>query len=605
MYPLDENEMLPEFGDEMPPEAEVGAEAEAERQIKALGFYIRELFHRYDGSTARAEALKTARESRRCYEMEAGKTGWPWPGASNMVTPMTRIGVDELEPRLVSAVVGREPYLKVEPYEGASTKDEAFQVQAYVNFVLKRKCDIQEVVSDAVHELLLDGTLFYVASSGPKVFLVPLDYVWLPDNVDDEDWERYPVIRYVDEYSIWELEQRAQAEDGWILPALERLNPSGRGLLLTGQQEAASVGDSDDVLAPELQTVQCLEAYLTYPLFGIPETLIVLVDRETFEVLRIRRQAEVFTSDVKLIQRLSIFRKRGVSWGNPLYKNIKGIQEGMDAMWNRCINSADITMTPWGFVQRGMSGSLKSKLQVTPGSLFEVDKPDAFVFPSLGQFNPTSFVPLILQYINFFQRLTVSDFMQGHEDIVAGKKGTTATGTLAILQEGKVKHDYRGGRIHHQFFRMFMMVYNMIADNLDQTEVSAITGAPIEKPLLEKAYIFDVGGSSATANKFIDRKEHEDFLATSQPFMGLFNLQRLLMDHLEVYEKKPKGEYLDPELSALIQQFLMRKQAIQALEQAGLKPEVAQQAADLGVTPDSAGEFLKQMVKQTIPGEEG
>lgn len=610
--------LMPEMEEIMPPEEE--------ETFDELGSYIESLYNKFSSSEARQNAIDTVADSRKKYEQESDSTNFPWPEASNMVTPITRIAVDELEPRLVAAVVGREPYIRVKPHAGSSTPDEAHQVEEYDNFVLKEKLKIVTFVADAIHELLLDGTVYPLLSwvieektyaqqtpmgpqeaqgvsyEGPRLSLVSVEHVWLPDDVDDDDWESKPVIRYVDEMTLEELKRRSQQENGWVLANVEKLTPSDEEPEWTEQQKADAVQNYEMELPPELRTIKRYEAYLNWNIGGeASEPIIVEVEREGFTVLRVRRQVEVFGCNVKPLRRLRLFPKRGVSWGQPVYKNVKGIQEGLDAMWNRCINSADIAITPWGFIQRGMAGSLRNRMRVSPGQLFEVDNPEAFVFPNLTQFNPQSFIPLILQYVNFFQRLTVSDFMQGMEDAAAGKKGTTATGTMAILQEGKIKHEYRGTRTHSQFLEIFILVHNLLVDNMPMQEIVAITGQPINKFTMAKDYIFELGGSSATANRFIDRKEMEDFQMVMQPYMSLINPMQLLKDMLHSYDKKPIEEYIDPELNQIVQQYLQMKQNTQQLEQMGLRPEIAKQASQMGFTPDTVKEFIKQGTRVGFP----
>ena len=437
------------------------ASAYVKSRLEVLGKYIQDLYTRFDSSQTRKEVLDSVKASRRAYDQKAEKTSWPWPEASNMVAPLTTIAVDEVEPRLVAAIIGREPFIKARHHPGASTTDEAELVTQYDNYVLRQKIDVQELVPRAIHDLLLDGTVFPLLSwkrdsrrvkvtyfnpatgtvekvaengevrfrqevrsrisyEGPSVELIPVDYVWLPDDVDDADWENAPVIRYVGDYTINDLKRRVEAgESGWYLPEEDVLKSMvSETKLKTIQQTEDKVSDWYQDLPLEQKPLECLEAYINFDFLESNEELplIVMVSKETFKVLRIREQIDVFDANIKPLRRLVIFQKSKVSWGKPLYSIIAGIQNGTDAMWNRCINSADIVMTPWGFVKRGMSGMRKNRLMISPGVIFEVDDPDAYNFPNLAAFDPTRFVPLILQYLGFFEKsINITDFMQGRE----------------------------------------------------------------------------------------------------------------------------------------------------------------------------------------------
>ena len=615
-------------GPEMDFQEAPGESDEAKRamddKLTKLGKYIQHLFHAFENSRTRKKVLDTVKESRKAYYQENEPTNFPWRNASNMISPLTTMGVDELEPRLVSSVIGRDPYIKAVHHVGVSTKEDAEQVTKYDNFILKHKIKIKKFVPDAVHELLIDGTIYPLLSwnvesrkvktsqfgpdgqrkyfivelptEGPSVELIPVEFVWLPDDVNDEDWENAPIIRYVGNLTLGEIKRRSQVEDGWVLT--EDLKPYiTTQTLKTTQQEADDVQDSYYAYEPNLQPVETLEAYIKWDFFdeGVEEDIIVLVTKDSFKVLRVREQVEVFDQNVKPLRRVRFLKRRGVSWGWPLYTLIAGIQLGVDAMWNRCVNSADIVMTPWGFVKRGMSGVKNNRMMVSPGVLLEVDNPEAFVFPNLGAFNPTSFVPLILQYVTFFERtLNVTDFSQGRESQVAGKKGSTATGTLALLQEGKVKHEYRGMNLQEQFLDLFILIHDLCAANMSPQEQAAICGAPLKQYVTSKAFMFELVGSDLTSNRFVDRQETESMVTTLGPFLQILNPMTLVGDLLKSYNKEPQ-DYIDPELNKLVQSYIEQKQNTQALVQMGLPEQLAQQATAAGFTPDNVMEFVKQL----------
>ena len=300
---------------------------------------------------------------------------------------------------------------------------------------------------------------------------------------------------------------------------------------------------------------------------------------------------------------MRFLKRRGLSWGYPLYTLIAGIQLGVDAMWNRCINSADITMTPWGFIKRGMSGLLKNKMEIYPGNLIEVDNPEAINFPNLTMFQPNQFIPLIMQYISFFERtLNVSDFMQGRESALVGKKGSTATGTLAILQEGKIKFEYRGSLTDIEFVELFKNIHDLCLSHMPIEEQVKITGAPIKQYSSTEEYIFELAGSDLVSNRFVDRQETESFVQTMQPFMSLLNPHTIITDILTSYEKEPK-DYIDPQLAQMIQHYMEVKNNTQQMVAMGIPEEIAQQAAQQGITPENAQTFMKELGKQSAEAQ--
>ncbi len=640
------------------PELALEAKSHLDSRIQELGNYVRTLFDRFDGSTTRKKILQTVAESRKAYYQETTKTDFPWDNASNMIAPLTTMGVDEVEPRLVSAVIGKEPYLKAKPNKGASTKEEAQQITDFDNHVLKNLVKVESLVPQLIHEKLIDGTIYPLLSwetktkkvkrivqdqsspngwtrqlteyqtNGPCIELVPIEYVWHEDHLNDEDWEDAPVIRYVGNITIGEILDRVEAgEVGWLNPKGDEIPDREEFQKIlesyvasetekTTQQKTEGVQDYFLDFQPRQKPIEFYEAYIKFDFFGEDqkdENLIVLVEKNTFTPFRIREQVEVIDENIKPLRRQRFLKRRNISWGYPLYTLIAGIQLGVDAMWNRCINSADITNTPWGFVRRGLSGLLSNKPKIYPGALNEVEgEPDkAVYFPNLQQFQPQQFIPLILQYISFFERtLNVTDFMQGRESGVVGKKGSTATGTLAILQEGKIKFEYRGGLTHLEFLDLFKNIHDLCVSNMPFEEHVKITGAVIQQYSCSEEYIFDLVGSDLVSNRFTERQEIESLTMLLQPFVqqGIVNPLPVATDILNSYkattDREPE-EYIDPELASMIMQFLQQRANKQAMMQMGLPENIATAAASQGFTPDTVKTFLQQLGSQAGEAEFG
>lgn len=633
------------------PELFSEATTHLENRIRELGNYVRVLFDRFDGSSTRKKILDTVAASRKAYYQETETTNFPWDNASNMIAPLTTMGVDEVEPRLVNAVIGKEPFIKAKPNKGASTKEEAQQITEFDNHVLKNLVKIEELVPQLIHEKLIDGTIYPLLSwetktkkvkrlvqnpeapngwgreiqeykiDKPCIELVPIEYVWHEDHLNDEDWENAPVIRYVGNITIGEILDRAeQGEIGWLNPEGGEI-PDREGfqkilesyvateIEKTTQQKTESTQDYFSDFQPRQKPIEFYEAFIKFDFFGEDqkdENLIVLVEKNTFTPFRIREQIEVIDENIKPLRRQRFLKRRGISWGYPLYTLIAGIQLGVDAMWNRCVNSADVTMTPWGFVKRGLSGLLSNKPKIYPGALNEVEgnPSDSVFFPNLQMFQPQQFIPLIMQYISFFERtLNVTDFMQGRESAQVGKKGSTATGTLAILQEGKIKFEYRGGLTHLEFLDLFKNIHDLCVSNMPVEEHIKITGAPITQYSCSEIYIFDLVGSDLVSNRFTERQEIESLAMLSQQFiqMGVANPIPVYTDVLNSYksttDREPE-EYIDPELSAMIQQFLQIRKNKQEIMAMGIPEEIAAQAAQQGFDAKTVKTYLEQLGSQ-------
>src|SRR5574343_1143453 len=311
-----------------------------------LGKYIEQLYYAFEGSSTRSKIMKLVKDSRRAYYTEVEKTNFPWNNASNMITPLTTMGVDELEPRLAAAVIGREPYIKAKSCIGVSTKEEADAITKFDNFILEHKVQVKKLVPQMIHEQLLDGTIYPLVSwevrtkkvrrlvpdpqtgqmgktegeivwQGPQVTLCPVEFVWHGDDIEDDEWDNTEIIRYVRNITVGELIKRAQSEDGWILPDDLQRYQTSVGTHKTTQQESEMTGDYDYVKNPNQRPIEFYEAYLKYSLDGETDVdLIVLCEVNSFDVFRVRERidrSEEHTSELQshhdLVCRLLIEKK--------------------------------------------------------------------------------------------------------------------------------------------------------------------------------------------------------------------------------------------------------------------------------------------------------
>src|SRR4030066_1254823 len=130
-----------------------------------------------------------------------------------------------------------------------------------------------------------------------------------------------------------------------------------------------------------------------------------------------------------------------------------------------------------------------------------------------------------------------------------------------------------------------------------------ITGAPITKYSCTEEYIFTLVGSDLVSNRFTERQELESLAMLAQPFiqMGVGNPIPIYTDVLNSYkattDREPE-EYIDPELAAMIKQFLTIRANKQAIMAMGIPEEIAQAAASQGFTPENVKTFLEQLGSQ-------
>lgn len=625
-------EPLPDIGFEIENEALASSSTDealswAEAEASALGRYIESLYSSFSSSSSFEKAKSLAKESRNFYNVELEPTNFPWPNASNIRLPFTRIAVDELEPRLVSSIIGQSPIVSVRglpnPQFGLDELQMRLfgkQVEELFDYLLKNEVRIERWMPSLVHNLLLDGNAYVLLDwtvetrlvrenqeerlkpvfEGVRAEVIPLEHVYLADDVDDgSDWESRPILVYRGGYTLSDLEKQAMVQDGWVVTPEELKNEITD--YLEPMEGTESVGQYD-ALPDYLKPIELIMAFVKWRLMpDEPESdLIVWVSKKSWRVLRVIRQIDYIDANVRPLRRLRLFPQQNTTWSKPLYHTCKGLQLCADALWNRCVNSADIAITPWFLYELGMSYETIGDLMISPGKGIGLPSTDGIVFPNLGQFNPVNFVPLLSQIVGFWERtFNVSDYMQGRESALLGKKGSTATGTLAILQEGKIKHEYRGTLLRYQLEDLMSVIFDLYRTRLTVEKTAMILGDPVPVEMLSAPYTLTMQLSDSTVNRFIRRQELESFMTGAQPLWQLFNPQFFAELYSREYQFDPK-ETIDPELNQLIQQYLFVKSEGRKLAAAtGMDEQQARNVIAQHGMP--AEELIKQIQQKQGP----
>ena len=147
-------DQAPDLGPETPPENGPAYEQ--------LVKYCMDLYGEFEKSPYRAATLELIDEAHKAYEMIPDPAKEMWVGASNEVLPLLAITNDNLEPRLVAGIVGRDPVCKME-MEGTTQEDEQTKIiEQWFNQELKNKVFVETKAMSVIHTILKEGTFFCV-----------------------------------------------------------------------------------------------------------------------------------------------------------------------------------------------------------------------------------------------------------------------------------------------------------------------------------------------------------------------------------------------------------------------------------------------------------
>lgn len=610
---------------------------------KKLVKHCADLLKAFKDSTYRKKKLEKIAESRRVYEQEREDDGFPFENATNIELPLTAITVDNIEPRFVAALVGKDPIVNFE-MDGMEEKDEQTEVlQDFFNKELRRTVQMETQARDMVHLLLMEGTVFplpryditkktvrdfvfgqggqlvMVPATGPngepgsmpkiedrevkvheggKLELVPFTDMFFPDNAGTiEEWDECDKARRVN-YEYGEL-MNASPDAGFLTQFIGPWLFDQKSGLTTSEKTPTQEGMG--LVTTGKETIACHEFYVSYPIYQDQtkewkeqtdfrnEKILVTITEQSQTVIRLKLQREILFNNESVIKRIRIFPEQGRTCGSSIYEKMASIQKGASDLFNQMLNVAWLVMMPWYFYDNrsGLSGDT----DLYPGKGVQVENVQGILFPQFKG-NPAQYEVFLNNFIAMWERIgNISDWNIGRQNEVGGKR--TATEVMGVLQEGNIVHNYRAQTVREEFVIVLRTLYDLYYQWMPFDKKFLYQGkqVPINRQLMKRNVRFVLMGSTEAANRMIERKEAEDFLmlTANDP---LFNPMKSREDLVKAWGKQNVAEYLNPQAKMLIDALLANPEIPQVVGQ--YLQTKATIAADAGMQPGNEG--------QPIPG---
>jgi len=567
-------------------------------------------------SQYRKATIAEIETSNRVYHQIAeATTDDPWPGASNIVLPLTAISVDNLEPRIHAGLVGQQPIVRFAEESEQEQSDNTKTIERWYNAELSDNVKIEDRTQSLTHQLLLDGTVYALPeydieettvkdfvfltgreeqwqvnqmmaegiqplpngmlvgkdgkvitterrekkSEGGKIQLIPFTDIFIAD--DAEDWEKTNVYRKV--YPTYGELKRYEEGDriGYQNIGVWLLHDAGDGKKSDDQQSPAQ--SIDDIRETGKETIECLECTISYIYKEDEEEKEDIEDwreeRYVAEIaldrgilIRLVRLRDLNWKNEHFIKRVRLYAEEGKAYGTSIYGKMRSIQDGASKTFNHCINVAEIVLMPWFFFTTKVG--LKGDIVLHPGKGIQVDDlKDGILFPNFN-INPAQYIDFLYLWTSFWERLiSIGDLQIGRPAEERGKK-TTATEVMAVLQEGNVKHNYQAKTVREEFLSVLRTLYDLYYQHmpLDKTFLWDGKRVPIQRQQMARKYVFTLVGSTEYSNKLIERKVAEDLFNLSvSDPQQMFNPVPIREDLLRTYNKTNLQEYIDPFMGQL------------------------------------------------------
>lgn len=387
----------------------------------------------------------------------------PFPGASNVCLPLLAVACNQFHARSYQAMFTPQNFLKTIAV-GAADLEAAKRVEYFMNWQLQHDIPNYEEEHD---KLLLavpingGGNIkvtFDNDGQRPVVDYVPSMDLVLPYRTRSLRTAR----RYT--HRMWlhydELVRRAQKKGRYIDfdKVSETPSSSESGKIELEQTKDEVEGDAyEQGEKPHL----ILEQYLYWqgPKDTKPMPYIGTVDYDSQTLLRL-------TSRVMQFRKTEMLFECFVDYG--FFPNIEGyypfgfghfleqLNEMANTAFNQIFDSGRLTNQPFGFYGR-RAGVKRRELKLWPGRMEEIEDASQIYFPSMQRVDQVLFQVLGL-IEQFSQQFTsTGDYLMGRES--KGTKTPTASGTLAIIEQGLVLYNVMIKRLFRSLKEEFRLIY--------------------------------------------------------------------------------------------------------------------------------------------------
>lgn len=385
----------------------------------------------------------------------------PWPGASNVCLPLLAIACNQFHARSYQAMFTPANFLKCIPI-GENDQGRAKSVEAFMNWQLLYDVEHYEEEFD---KLLLgvpiNGMGFKKISwdfknerpvteyVSPLHLVLPYKTRWLDHSrrYTHEIWKHYDELERIaeekeDRYIDFDNVQKGGSAEEYEEPLEDEA---------MNEPEAHESDEKPNLILEQglyhkLKNNKTAAPYLATVDIG-SETLLRLTSR----VLKHKDQEVIFNSFVDYHFFPNINGYYSFGFGHFLEQ----LNEMANTAFNQIFDSGRLSNQPFGFYGR-RAGIRRKTIPLHPGIMTEVADAQQIYFPNMQRVDQVLFqvLGLLEQYTQQFT--STGDYLLGRES--RGTKTPTASGTLAIIEQGLVLYNTMIKRLFRGLKKEFELI---------------------------------------------------------------------------------------------------------------------------------------------------
>jgi len=483
----------------------------------------------------------------------------PWPGASNVNLPLLAIATNQFGARSYQAMFSPPEYVKTLPVEENDVQ-RAKDVSMFMNWqTMHDMDDFEEDHDKLLMNTPISGTNFmkcYYDRLGKKPVSeyvsgmnVILPYrtkkIEKARRITHENWIHYDELRM----------RNARSKDFYV--DFEEVSESASSFEVNVMEDTKDKVETEEFGSKERPKL-VLECQGWYASEGAEKMkpVVFTVDRDSETLLRATSRLVKVRRDEKIINYWIDYHfipnpEGFYSFGFGHFLEV--LNEMANTAFNQIFDSGSLSNMPFGFYGR-RAGMRKKKIELRPGMMTEVEDASQIFFPSMQRVDQVLFQVLgvIQNYSEMFT--STSDYLLGRE--AKGTKTPTATGTLAIIEQGLILYSVMIKRLFRSYKKELRLLYTINSLSLPESKQYRVTGSE-EKIAFRtikqedfdgKMDIIPVGDPSF-ASRLSRQQEAKEILSmtlsnpliVANPQVQILNpkaIHEAYKDVLETYDKK-------------------------------------------------------------------
>lgn len=417
---------------------------------------------------------------------------FPWEGCANYHVPITELNVNSLYSRVIKRFRTME-YLRVKAYR--DNKERALLTQKYLRYLFEKKMQYTDLLMSVGRDILKYGSGVFITTweyyEKKKKVVVPKQkqkkvgqdpmtgqviYDTFTEYVVEKRTrlEQTPKIEWVDLIDYF----RSEETNRFVEPVWEarRIYMSPSEFYHKAQKEDYDIDEVTEIINTEMRKLPSDQQFInklsereiiewwgwinlddsTDEEFSEPERIVFTYDRKAKKILKVMRFPYLFDeSNFTVIN----MERRATTWkGRGLCQKLEHVNTEMDKLHDLYIDSAAIVTCKSFKKKRGADTNFLLE-NFYPGVVWDVGKMDDIEVMNLGDVPIAPMNELRLLTELAAKQTGIGAYQTG-QDI--GPSQPTASGQLAVIQEGNITLDEVAKEFTFGTIRMAQQVLQMV-----------------------------------------------------------------------------------------------------------------------------------------------